>query len=288
MNTTIIRIALAALLVLGFTAISNAQTPDINGTVQRVDVSNSTVYLTDGRAVRLAPGTRLYVGGRQVALGDVQPGWVFVTSGAPATTAITPALPVITGGVATPSSAAPVFVTTTPTSSMAPSAPRVDATGIVANVEPATGTITLQDGRVIGIAPGTTVWLPVTVGSVVPGASVFIRNAQPLDFQPGAALPAARPMQMGTVSSVDASNARVVLSDGTVVHLRPGSQLMFNGQSLAVSDLRPGDEVVVGVPSGSTVAMTSTAPGVSALPRQAVAGVLEGEYLYVVRRPESP
>ena len=83
----------------------------------------------------------------------------------------------------------------------------------------------------------------------------------------------------GTVSSVDASNARVVLSDGTVVHLRPGSQLMFNGQSLAVSDLRPGDEVVVGIPSGSTVAIASTAPAASALPRQTVAGALEGEYL---------
>src|SRR5215813_8990398 len=119
MNITIIRMSLAALLVLGFTTIGNAQTRDINGTVQRVDASSSTVYLTDGRAVQLAPGTRLYVGGREVRLADVQPGWVFASSGTPATTGtvITPA-PLATGTIATPSSAAPVLVTTTPASSI--------------------------------------------------------------------------------------------------------------------------------------------------------------------------
>src|SRR5262249_29495526 len=134
MNTTIIRMSLAALLVLGFTTIGNAQTRDINGTVQRVDASSSTVYLTDGRAVQLAPGTRLYVGGGEVRLADVQPGWVF-SSGPSATTAtvITPSAGTVitptplTAGIATPSTAAPVFVTTAPTSSIAPGAPRVDA-----------------------------------------------------------------------------------------------------------------------------------------------------------------
>src|SRR5262249_47864351 len=111
MNTTIIRMSLAALLVLGFTTIGNAQTRDINGTVQRVDASSSTVYLTDGRAVQLAPGTRLYVGGREVRLADVQPGWVF-SSGTSATTGtvITPSAgtvitptPLTAGTIATPS-----------------------------------------------------------------------------------------------------------------------------------------------------------------------------------------
>jgi pimeloyl-ACP methyl ester carboxylesterase len=59
--------------------------------------------------------------------------------------------------------------------------------------------------------PGTTLWQPITMASVAPDAFVFIRNAQPLDFRPQAQLPSARPLQMGTVSSVDPSNARVVL-----------------------------------------------------------------------------
>jgi hypothetical protein len=148
------------------------------------------------------------------------------------------------------------------------------------------------------MVPGTTVWQPVTVGSVVPGASVFVRNAQPVDFRPSAATPGssttaptapqgARPFQMGTVSSVDPSSARVVLSDGTIIHMRPGSQLNFNGQSVTISDLRPGDEVVVGVPAASTATVTSAGPAVSALPRQTL-GVIEGEYLYVLGRPQAP
>jgi len=280
------RLTVASLVLLGFAAIGSARTADIRGTVQRVDASNSTVYFTDGRAVRLDPGTRPYVGGREVRLTDVQPGWVFVSSG---TAATTPGTVVVQPGAAPASSVASAPVIGSQAAAIDPSAPRIDATGVVANVDTATGTITLQDGRIIRMMPGTTLWQPITIGTVAPGASVFIRNAQPLDFRPQAQLPSARPLQMGTISSVDPSSARVVLSDGTVVHLRPGSRLMFNGQSLTISDLRPGDEVVVGMPAGTTVAATSTTPGVavSALPRQTL-GVIEGEYLYVVRRPQAP
>jgi hypothetical protein len=301
MSPIISRLTLASLLVLGFVTISDAQTStyaqpgDIRGTVQRVDVSSGTVYFTDGRAVRLDPATRLYVGGREVRLADVQPGWVFVSSGAAATP----------GNVVVQPSAPPASVTNAPASSTSPAvapapgiastAPRVDATGVVASVDSATGTITLQDGRVIRMVPGTTVWQPVTAGSVVPGASVFVRNAQPVDFRPSAATPGssttapqgARPFQMGTVSSIDPSSARVVLSDGTIIHMRPGSQLNFNGQSVTISDLRPGDEVVVGVPTASPATVTSAGPAVSALPRQTL-GVIEGEYLYVLGRPQAP
>jgi hypothetical protein len=120
----------------------------------------------------------------------------------------------------------------------------------------------------------------------MPGASVFVRNAEPLDFRPTTSPAAARPYQMGTVSSVDAASSQVILSDGTVVHLRPGTQATFNGQSLAISELRPGDEIVVGLPAGSAVAVTP-GPAVSALPRRTI-GVIDGESIYVVRRPQAP
>jgi hypothetical protein len=263
------RLTLVSLALLGLVTVAYAQKAEIRGTVQRVDVPSGTVYLTDGRAVRLDPGTRIYAGSREIRLADVQPGWLFVSSAAaaaPGTVIAQPSVP--------------------PVAAAAPAPSRIDATGTVASVDPTTGTITLQDGRIVRVTPGTTLWQPVTIGSVAPGASVFVRNAEAVDFRSTSA-PANRPFLMGTVSSVDASNSRVVLSDGTVVHMSPGSRVMFNDQPLAVTGLRPGDEVIIGVPAGSTVAPSPTGPAVSALPRQAV-GIIEGQYLYVVRRPQAP
>jgi hypothetical protein len=118
---------------------------------------------------------------------------------------------------------------------------------------------------------------------LAPGAAVFVRNAEPLAFQPATA----RPFHMGTVSSVDASRSRVMLSDGTVVQLRPGAQATFNSQPLAVTELRAGDEIVVGLPPSGAVAVTPLGSAVSAPPREA-RGVIDGEFIYVVRRPQAP
>jgi len=225
---------------------------DISGTVQRIDVPTGTVYFTDGRVVRVDPGTRVRVGDRDMRLADVQPGWFL-------------ALP---GATVTPPSVVSV-----------PAGPSVNATGVVAQADARTGTVTLQDGRVLRVTPGTTLWQPVTVGSLAPGAAVFVRNAQPLDFQPSAA----RPFRMGTVSSVDAANSRVVLSDGTTVYVRPGSRMVSDGRTIAISDLRVGDEVVVGLP----VAAGPTSTAVSALPR-GVLGLVEADSLYVVSPRQAP
>jgi Cu/Ag efflux protein CusF len=271
MSSRVPRLMLLALALSTVTMVGPARSAEINGTVQGVDIPSGTVFFTDGRVVRLAPGARLYVGNREVRLADVRPGWVLVTSG--------PTLP----ADVVVQSAPPAM----PVPQAVPSAVPVNATGVVTQVDARTGTITLQDGRVLRVAPGTTLWQAVSIGSVVPGAAVFVRNAEPLDFQPTTSPAAARPFQMGTVSGVDASNARVILSDGSVVQLRPGAQAIFNGQSLAITELRPGDEVVIGVPSGSTVAVAPSGPAASALPRQAL-GVIEVDYVYVVRRTQAP
>src|SRR5207237_7754441 len=60
----------------------------------------------------------------------------------------------------------------------------VDATGIVAQVDPASGTITLQDGRVLQATPGTMIWQAGRIESVRPGTQVFVRGAAPLAIQP--------------------------------------------------------------------------------------------------------
>jgi Cu/Ag efflux protein CusF len=262
MTVRTIRLALGvASVVFAAVAPSAAQASETRGVVQRVDVPSGTVYFTDGRTVRIDPASQLHVGTRQVALADVQPGWTLV----------------VPAGAAVPQ----VIAATPPAS--APPRPPVDATGVVSRVDPQNGTITLQDGRVLHMTGRTTLWQPVPITSVTPGASVYVRGAEPLDFRPGASTSAAR-YQMGTISSIDAARARVTLADGTIVHLAPGSRLEINGQSLTITDLRPGDEVVIGVAPATTGPML--AAGGSALPAQAL--ILDGRELFVVRRPQSP
>ena len=261
------RLALVVLTLLAATGVSFAQSSEIKGTVQRVDVSSGTIYFTDGRIMKFEPGSRIYVGNREVRLADVEPGWILVTSG-----------PTVAPGSI-------VVQTATAAPTLAPSTTGVDATGVVASVDARTGMVTLQDGRVIRVTPGTTVWQPVTIGSVMPGTSVFVRNAEPLDFRPGTAAPqGSRPYQMGTIGTINSPSSQILLSDGTVVQMRPGVPVTLNGQSMAMTDLRPGDEIIVGLPATGTV---TTGPGVSALPRQAM-GAIVAERIYVVRRPQSP
>jgi Cu/Ag efflux protein CusF len=256
----IFRLAIVtAALALGATSAVVAQGTETRGIVQRVDVPSGTVYFTDGRIVNLDAGARLSVDGRPVSLADVQPGWTLIVPAAAAR------------------SAAPVVAVP------APAWPPVDATGVVSRVDPVSGTITLEDGRVLRVTDRTSVWQPVPVTGVRPGAAVHVRGGEPVDFRPGAAAGGVR-YQMGTVGSVDATGRRVTLTDGSVVHLAPGSRIETDGRSLAITELRAGDEVVVGVPAGSTVSVASA--GASALPARAY--VIESTTLYVVRRPQSP
>ena len=271
------RVVLVLLVLLGATAgvagVSIAQVSEVKGTVQRVDTATGMVYFTDGRTMRLDPNTRIYVGNREVRLSDIEPGWILVTSG-----------PSVTPGSVLVQSATPAPALVQPTG--------IDATGIVASVDARTGTVTLQDGRVVRVTPGTTVWQPVTIGSVMPGASVFVRNAEPLDFRPTAsptATPTAapvvsRPYQMGTVSTSDPTRPQIVLSDGTIVQLRPGGTVSLNGQPVALTDLRTGDEIIIGLPAGSTAV---TGQGASALPRSAL-GIVQADSINIVRRSPTP
>ena len=263
------RLVLVCFVLLGTASVSIAQVSEVKGTVQRVDASSGIVYFTDGRTMRLDPNTRIYVGNRQVRLAEVEPGWILVTSG-----------PTVTPGSVVVQTATPAPAVVQPSG--------IDATGIVASVDARTGTVTLQDGRVVRVTPSSTVWQPVTIGSVMPGASVFVRNAEPLDFRPTTAPTAAplvsRPYQMGTISTTHPTRPQIVLSDGTVVQLRPGAPVTLNGQTILLGDLRPGDEIIVGLPAGSTAV---TGSGTSALPRSAN-GIVQADSLYVVRRPQGP
>lgn len=177
MNIRDFRYALRALaLALGITLVAavgpaaSAQSVETRGVVQRVDATAGIVYFTDGRTVRLEPGSRLTVDGRQVTLSEVQAGWTLVVPGA--AVAASPSVVVV------PPSP-PAHTPRTP----------VDATGVVSRVDPSTGTIVLEDGRVLQATGRTTIWQPVGVGQLRPGASVYMRNADPVDFRPAGTPP---------------------------------------------------------------------------------------------------
>ena len=197
------RVVVAAALTLAAVLPAAAESTETRGIVQRVDVPSATVYFTDGRLVHLEPGSTLTVNGQAVNLADVQPGWNLVIPGA---VVVSPP-----GVVGTPS---PSVVVAPPSSAAAGTLRTpVDATGVVSRVDPQTGMIVLEDGRVLQATGRTTVWQPVPLGDVKPGASVYVRNANPVDFRPTAAPP------VGTARFEDDSTRRTIgqkIDDATI------------------------------------------------------------------------
>jgi hyperosmotically inducible protein len=153
-----------------------------------------------------------------------------------------------------------------PTGPGAPSAggesAAIEATGTVAQVDAAAGTITLQDGRVLKTNEQTVVWQPSTVGALKPGAQVLVRGAAPAGFQRSGA----RDWRMGTIGRVDRAANQLVFTDGTVVRVTPSTDIHRGGEKLTLERLEPGAEVAVRTPSASAApANTVDASEVSVL-----------------------
>ncbi len=154
---------------------------------------------------------------------------------------------------AAPSSTPPPATTPVPVSTTGPANLGIDATGTVARVDPATGTITLQDGRVLRATDRTVVWQSTSMQSLQPGTQVLVRGATPTGFETSATTAP----RMGTVRSVDRGASQFVLTDGTVVRVTPSTTIIRRGtERLSLDALEPGSEVVVKTPP---------APGVSAI-----------------------
>jgi hyperosmotically inducible protein len=129
----------------------------------------------------------------------------------------------------------------------------VDATGVVASVDQATGTITLTDGRILKTNPATALWQPSTLATLRPGAEVFVRGAAPAGYQP---VTAPSQWRMGTVSHTNPSANQLVLTDGTIVRVSPSTTLLRGGQRVALADVQPGTEVVIRTPTPATAEAT--------------------------------
>lgn len=246
----LLRAATMALgLALALVVSANAAVTDVTGTVKYTDEATNTVHFTDGRVVRLEPGARVLVNGRETGLEAVRPGTVVVVRAA--------GIPVVAGH------------------------PPVDASGVAASVDQLANTVTFEDGRVLRI-PRERVWQAVSLETVRPGDQIFINAAQPIAFR----TPTTGAERMGTVLRVDNARRVIVLRDGTVVRVMPGTAVTMGNQRLTISSVRPGDEVVITVQEPR--AATDSAG--SALPRQDAFGTvtIDARDILIVRRSQAP
>ena len=159
--------------------------------------------------------------------------------------------------------------------------PPIDATGVITSVDPATGTITLQDGRVIRATPDTVVWQAIPIRDLRPGTQVLVRGATPLGVQPTAVTSTPPEWRMGTVSRVDHAASQIVLTDGTAVRVSSATVLHRRGTRVGLDQVAPGAEVVVrSQPPRSASAEGSALPG--SVPS---AALLEASEINVVWTP---
>lgn len=156
----------------------------------------------------------------------------------------------------------------------------VDATGIVSHVDPTTGTITLQDGRVLRTTGQTIVWQPSTLHGLRPGTQVLVRDAAPVGVQPTASSGPPE-WRMGTVRSVDCAAGVIVLNDGTLVRVAPTALVRRGSERVMLDRIAPGSEVVI-----RTLPIPGGAAEGSALPgRMATAPTIDASEISVVWTP---
>jgi hypothetical protein len=119
----------------------------------------------------------------------------------------------------------------------------LEATGTVASVDPAAGTITLQDGRVLRTTDRTVVWQPSSIGALKPGAQVLVRGGTPAGFQ-SSAPSTGSDWRMGTVSRVDTSSRQLTLNDGAIVRVTSATNIHRGADRLTLDQIEPGAEIV--------------------------------------------
>jgi hypothetical protein len=124
--------------------------------------------------------------------------------------------------------------------------------------------VTLQDGRMVRIRPGT-VWQPASTDAIVPGKQIYAQGAEPVGIQaPSSASPTG--WRMGIVDRVDAANGLVYLRDGSVAQVTPSTRITVNGQPIALSQVQPGAQIAVHMPVTTAVQDRSGVGGL-AFPR---------------------
>jgi hypothetical protein len=181
---------------------------------------------------------------------------------------------------ATPPPAPAVVVAPAPTPvavvTPIPGHPPVDTTGVVKSYDASTRTITFADGRIMKLTDGSRVLKPSEVATVRPGDAVIVRNVLPVAVQTGTATWVGKRQKIGTIAAIDQQNQIVLLTDRTAVRISPAATMKMGsaGQTVMLTELRPGDELVIVLKDPAPRAGDATAAG-SALPREVTTAVVD-------------
>jgi hypothetical protein len=150
--------------------------------------------------------------------------------------------------------------------------PPVTVNGVVATFDPATDIFRLDDGRMVKLTSQSKIVLPVA-RAIRPGDAVVLHDVLPIGVQSGVkTLAVGQPQRMGTIASVDEDRGLVRLTDGTAVRVNRSTNVHLGaaGSNVALTQVSPGDELVVVLGSGGAVAELSPAND-SAAPASALA-----------------
>jgi hypothetical protein len=201
-----------------------------------------------------------------------------------------------------------------------PGHPPVSTSGVVAGFDPSTGVLIFEDGRMVKVTEQSKVLKPVETRAVRPGEQVIVRNALPVGVTSAVSAPGSgasrsrsgKRQKMGTVGRVDQQNQVVWLMDGSGVRVWPSTQMQMGtaGKTIVLTDLQPGDELVIVLadegsmpatrsdatsPAGTSAAPGTSPPGAStpgapsALPRTtASAPPADATELMVFREVQAP
>jgi len=154
--------------------------------------------------------------------------------------------------------------------------PTVEATGTVASVDAASGTITLADGRVLRANDRTSVYQPTTVQALKPGDRVLVRGATPATVR-------APEIRMGTVARVDAGRQQLVLTDGGIVRAPASATVHRGAEPITLAQIEPGAELVI-----QPAPVPSASPGTTASrPAPETAAALDAADVNVVWTPSA-
>jgi len=142
-----------------------------------------------------------------------------------------------------------------------PGHPPVTTTGVVAKFDPTNGILIFQDGRTVKVTEQSRILeakakQPLDPASIRPGHRVIVQNALPVAVR--SASRAGKRQRMATVASVNQQKQTVQMTDGSVVQITPSTNMHkgMEGAAIVLTDLRPGDELVI--------IMTDTVPASSA------------------------
>jgi hypothetical protein len=137
--------------------------------------------------------------------------------------------------------------------------------------------------------------VPPVASPIRAGDVVVLQDVLPVGVQSGVkTLAVGQPQRMGTIATVDEGRGLVGLTDGTVVSVTRTTNVHLGaaGSNIALTQVIPGDEVVVVLGDVAPAAVTATADAAAypnALPRQDLssAGVEAGEVM-IFRVPRRP